>query len=191
MPIEVLSHVRVIENYAFIAPLMFIGVHVLRPFLFIPVLLLCIVGGVMFGLLAGTVYSVVGLMISSVLFYQIIRFLPVIEKRCRKLEEKLLGKQLSLNTPQLMLLRLLPFIHFHLLSFCIYKKSVSFTSYLRTTFFTVLPVASFYTVLGTTVQEMSIYYAIPLVILVLVLAYVMRRKQAVIKWHTFFQQKAV
>ncbi|MGN8681233.1 TVP38/TMEM64 family protein [Gracilibacillus sp. HCP3S3_G5_1] len=189
MPIEMINQIKVMESYAFVAPMLFIMVHVLRPLLFIPVLLLCIAGGIVFGLLAGTIYSIIGLTISSILFYLIIHLLPAIEKRCKRLEEKLLGKQLSLNTIQIMLLRMLPFIHFHLLSFCIYKKSVSFTSYLRTTFLTVIPVACFYTTLGKTIQEISIYYAVPLVIMVLILAYLVRKKQVAIKWQTFFQQK--
>ncbi|WP_018931303.1 TVP38/TMEM64 family protein [Gracilibacillus lacisalsi] len=188
MPIEMLSQVKVMESYAFVAPVLFIMVHILRPLFFIPVLLLCITGGLVFGLLAGTIYSIIGLMISSIIFYLIIHLLPAIEKRCKRLEEKLLGNELSLNTIQIMLLRMLPFIHFHLMSFCIYKKSVSFSSYLRTTFLTVIPVACFYTTLGKTIQEISIYYAIPLVVMVIILAYLVRRKQVIIKWQTFFQQ---
>ncbi|UOQ47186.1 VTT domain-containing protein [Gracilibacillus caseinilyticus] len=191
IPIEMISQLKVMESYAFVAPVLFIMMHILRPLLFIPVLLLCITGGLLFGLWAGTVYSIIGLVISSVIFYMIIHFLPALEARCKKLEKRLLGDQLSLNTVQIMLLRMLPFIHFHLMSFCIYQKSVSFTSYLRTTLFTVIPVAIFYTTLGRTIQEISVYYAIPLVSTILILAYFVRKKQVIIKWHTFFQEKPV
>ncbi|GAE92722.1 membrane spanning protein [Gracilibacillus boraciitolerans JCM 21714] len=189
MPIEMISQLKVMESYALAAPVVFIMAHILRPLLFVPVLLLCITGGIIFGLLAGTVYSILGLMISSSIFYLIVQMLPALEKRFKRLEEKLLGKQFSLNTCQLALLRMLPFIHFHLLSFCIYKKSVSFHSYLRTTLLTIIPVAIFYTTLGRTFHEISIYYAIPLVLLILLLAYFVRKKNASIKWRTFFSQK--
>ncbi|WP_084543417.1 TVP38/TMEM64 family protein [Gracilibacillus kekensis] len=189
MPIEMLSHLKVMESYAFVAPFLFILVHILRPLFFVPVLLLCITGGVIFGLLAGTVYSIIGLMISSSLFYLIIHTLPALQKRFKSLEERLLGKQLSLNTFQLVLLRMLPFIHFHMLSFCIYKKSVSFHSYLRTTLFTIIPVAIFYTTLGKTIQEISLYYAVPLILVILILAYFVRQKKAIIKWQSFFSKE--
>ncbi|UOQ86249.1 TVP38/TMEM64 family protein [Gracilibacillus salinarum] len=191
IPIEMISQLKVMESYAFVAPVLFIMMHILRPLLFIPVLLLCITGGLLFGLWAGTIYSIIGLVISSVIFYMIIHLLPAIEARCKKLEKRLLGDQLSLNTVQIMLLRMLPFIHFHLMSFCIYQKSVSFTAYLRTTLFTVIPVAIFYTTLGRTIQEISVYYAIPLVCTIIILAYFVRKKQVIIKWHTFFQEKPV
>lgn len=44
------------------APLAFILFHLLRSFLFIPVPVVLISGGVLFGTLWGTLYSVVGLM---------------------------------------------------------------------------------------------------------------------------------
>ncbi|WP_240468754.1 VTT domain-containing protein [Gracilibacillus sp. YIM 98692] len=189
MSVEMLDHVKIMESYAFAAPVLFILVHILRPLLILPVLLLCITGGILFGMLAGTVYSIIGLMMSSFIFYYIMHLVPAVQKRCERLELKLLGEKGQLTTMQIVLLRMLPFIHFHLLSFCIYQKSVDFKQYVRTTFFSVVPLAIFYTTLGKTIQEISLLYAIPFVVLILLAAYYARKKQIIIKWQTFFSSR--
>lgn len=56
------------QTSGFLAPIAFILLHFLRQFLFIPVVVICIAGGVLFGTVAGTFYSVLGLLLSSLLF---------------------------------------------------------------------------------------------------------------------------
>lgn len=176
------------ESYSLVAPLIFIIFHIIRPLFLLPVLLLCITGGLLFGMLAGTLYSVIGLMISSIIFYFIIHILPVIQEKCKKLEDKLLGNKLHLTTIQIILLRMLPFIHFHLISFCIYQKTGSFPSYLRTTFFSILPVTILYTTLGNSIIEISAVYSLPLILLIIALTFLLRKKEVIIKWNTFFSR---
>ncbi|WP_078060164.1 MULTISPECIES: TVP38/TMEM64 family protein [Gracilibacillus] len=190
MTVEFISQLEVKESYVFVAPVLFILVHLLRPILFVPVLMVCVTGGMVFGFAAGSIYSIIGLVVSSIGFYCLIKLLPMLEKSCRKMEEKWLKNQIHLNTLQIMILRMLPFMHFHLLSFCIYKKSRNFASYLCTTLISVIPVAILYTLLGQSIQAVSIYYAIPIIALMLLLTYLVRRKQAIIKWHQFFSETA-
>ncbi|GAB2570022.1 TVP38/TMEM64 family protein [Gracilibacillus alcaliphilus] len=190
MAVELISQLQVKESYVLVAPILFILVHLLRPILFVPVLMVCVTGGMLFGFLAGSIYSIIGLMVSSISFYFLIKLLPMLEKHCKKIEEKWLKNQINLNTFQIMILRMLPFVHFHLLSFCIYKKSTNFACYLRTTLISVIPVAIIYTLLGQSIQTVSIYYAIPIVAFMLLLTYLVRRKQAIIKWQQFFSETA-
>ncbi|MFC4403711.1 VTT domain-containing protein [Gracilibacillus xinjiangensis] len=187
MHLEWLTEMKVIEGYFFVAPFAFILIHILRPLFFLPVLLLCITGGILFGVLAGTIYSLIGLMLSSVLFYLIMRSMPKLYQKCEYLEQKWLGKKTAnLTIWQISLLRLLPFMHFHLLSFYIYERSDNFAAYLRTTLVTVTPLTVIYTIFGQTMQSLSLLYMIPFCAVILIFTYIFRRRQMIIKWHTFF-----
>src|SRR5690625_6914111 len=64
-----------VEAGGLFAPLLFISFHLLRPLLFIPVIFICITGGVLFGAVAGSLYSVIGITLSSILFYGMIRWI--------------------------------------------------------------------------------------------------------------------
>ncbi|PWU68198.1 TVP38/TMEM64 family protein [Gracilibacillus dipsosauri] len=185
MQLEWLLQMKLWDSYVLVAPMAFIFVHILRPILFLPVLLLCITGGLVFGIIAGTIYSVIGLLFSSIIFYCLLSWLPVLSKKCEQIEKRWL-KQRELTIVQICLLRLLPFMHFHLLSFCIYQNTKSFIEYLRTTLLSVLPLAIVYTALGDTLQQMPIWYAVPVTLFILILVYFFRRKQTIIKWQTFF-----
>ncbi|WP_054703984.1 hypothetical protein [Bacillus sp. JCM 19041] len=59
---------EVIESAGWYAPALFILLHVLRPFLFLPVVLVCVAGGYVFGPFYGAVYSYLGLMGVSISF---------------------------------------------------------------------------------------------------------------------------
>jgi uncharacterized membrane protein YdjX (TVP38/TMEM64 family) len=185
--VEWLQEFRLIDNYMFIAPIGFIIIHLIRPFFFFPVLLLCVTGGILFGTVAGTVYSVIGLTLSSIIFYGIMQIVPKLTSKCKKVEEKMFGKHKELTLTQICLLRLLPFMHFHLLSYCLYEMSKeSFSSYLKTTFITVTPLSFFYTAFGQSIKDVSIYIMIPVCLVMLLLIYITRKKQIIIKWNIFF-----
>ncbi|SES08100.1 Uncharacterized membrane protein YdjX, TVP38/TMEM64 family, SNARE-associated domain [Gracilibacillus ureilyticus] len=186
MHLDWLTEIKVIEGYLYIAPFIFILIHLLRPLIFIPVLLLCISGGILFGVLAGTIYSVIGLMLSSAVFYVLMRSVPKLYDKCRSLEQKWLGQTTELTIWQICLLRLLPFMHFHLLSFCILEISESFSAYMRTTFVTITPLTVVYTTFGQTLQNLSAIYMILFCVAILILTYIFRRRQTIIKWQTFF-----
>ncbi|WP_228275598.1 TVP38/TMEM64 family protein [Gracilibacillus oryzae] len=186
MHLDWLTDIKVIEEYFYLAPFAFILLHLLRPVFFLPVLLLCVTGGILFGTIAGTIYSVIGLVLSSAVFYFIMRKFPVLYRRCQRIEQKFFGKSTKLTIWQISLLRMLPFMHFHLLSFCIFEMTDSFFAYLRTTVVTVIPLAVIYTAFGQTLQSLSIIYMAPLCAIILILTYICRRRQTIIKWQTFF-----
>lgn len=169
------------------APLLFIAIHLLRPLLFLPVMLVCITGGVLFGPIAGTAYSVVGTMLSSLIFYRTIRILPSGFERLRSLKEKWLNKHARLSVQQVAILRLVPFIHFHLLSYCLLEISTDFKEYTKSSLFANLPLAVVYTSVG---QWISLF-SIPAMILfsagLIGLCILVRKKYEVVLWSDFFQ----
>ncbi|MCA1009890.1 TVP38/TMEM64 family protein [Halobacillus halophilus] len=175
-----------IEHQEAWAPLLFIGIHLLRPFLFLPVMIVCITGGVWFGPIAGTAYSVIGTMLSSLLFYRTIRLVPSGLKRLRGLKEKWMKKNANLTVKQVAVLRLIPFIHFHLLSYCLLEISADFKEYAKSSLFANFPLAVVYTSMGQWISLLSIPMMIIFSIFLVVLSFTIRKKIEVFVWKDFF-----
>ncbi|TGB04101.1 TVP38/TMEM64 family protein [Halobacillus salinus] len=176
-----------LEHQGALAPLLFIAIHLLRPLLFLPVMLVCITGGVLFGPIAGTAYSVVGTMLSSLLFYRTIRILPSGFERLRGLKEKWLNKHARLSVQQVAILRLVPFIHFHLLSYCLLEISADFKQYTKSSLFANFPLAVIYTSVGQWISLFSIPAMVVFSAGLVGLCVLIRKKYEVVLWNDFFQ----
>lgn len=176
-----------IKTAGMLAPLFFIALHVMRPILFLPVVLLCITGGVLFGPLMGTIYSLIGITLSSLVFYTFNKWLPGPFAKITALKEKFLGEDKVLTIPQIALLRLVPFMHFYLLSLCLYEISAGFKDYAKISLFTNVPLALIYTVFGGWMTKLPPVIAVGFVVLLIPAMYILRQKQAAIRWQDFFQ----
>lgn len=176
-----------IETGGLFAPILFISFHLLRPLLFLPVVFICISGGVLFGTIAGTLYSVIGITLSSVVFYGMIHWMPRTFKKITRLKKKMIGKHAELTTSQITVLRLIPFIHFHMLSLCLIEISNGFRDYTKASLLSSIPLAVIYTSIGKWIANLSPLYIFIFFIMLLPLLYVLRRKEVYIKWYDFFQ----
>ncbi|MFD1850748.1 TVP38/TMEM64 family protein [Oceanobacillus bengalensis] len=176
-----------IETGGVFGPLLFISFHLLRPLLFLPVVFICISGGVVFGPVAGTVYSIIGITLSSIFFYLIIRWKPKQFERLTHLKQKLLGKYGNLSKAQITVLRLVPFIHFHLLSLCLIEITSGLKDYMKSSFLSSIPLAFVYTSVGGWISNLSPIYIFTFLIALLPLIYLLRTKEMIIKWQDFFQ----
>ncbi|MBP2240683.1 putative membrane protein YdjX (TVP38/TMEM64 family) [Cytobacillus eiseniae] len=176
-----------VETVGILAPIAFIFFHILRQFLFIPVPLVCIAGGILFGSFFGSVFSIIGLMLSSIFFYFLINKMPKIHTKLSKLKKRWFGEYRNLTVGQIAVLRLIPFIHYHLLNFCLIERNKSFSAYLKNSWITNLPLAVFYTVFGEFISRFT-----PSIILIILfslglLVFIMREKVTIIKWREFFK----
>lgn len=176
-----------IEWAGLFAPLLFIGFHLVRPLFFMPVVFICMCGGIVFGPLAGTIYSLIGVTLSSILFYLLTKKIPSKLNRLFQLKQKLLGKNAALTASQVTLLRLIPFIHFHLLSLCLLEVSSGFKEYAKYSLLSNIPLAFVYTTIGGWVANLSMIHIFIFLLAVLPLLYVLRRKEIIITWKEFFQ----
>lgn len=177
----------IIETGGFFAPLLFIIFHLLRPLFFLPVVFICISGGILFGTVAGTIYSIIGITLSSALFYGVIQKMPQTMERFTRLKGKLLGKHTSFTTTQITFLRLVPFIHFHLLSLCLFEISNGFKEYTKVSFMSSVPLAMLYTTVGGWLSNLSPFYLFIVLGALLPLIYIIRTKEITIKWDDFFE----
>lgn len=163
------------ESHLLIASFLFILIHVVRPILFIPVILILMTGGVIFGFIHGTILSVIGLMLSSVIFYYLAEKMPWFTKRLIQMKHKLFGEDRHVTKQQIMLLRLVPFIHYHLLSFLIYEQATDLRQYNTLSLYTAIPMALIYTVIGQSVAQFSPKVMTTLVLLILTISYLVRK----------------
>lgn len=185
------SVLTAIQTTGYFAPLFFILFHLFRQFLLIPVAVVCIAGGVLFGAELGSMFSVIGLTGSSIIFYLISKGFPALLQRFVRMKVKWLGTYTNLSIGQIIILRMIPFVNFSLISLCILDKTKTFRGYTKLSFLTHIPSALCFTFLGAAIQSLSpIILAIILVLLV-VLVYFFREKQVLIKWNDFFAREKV
>ncbi|WP_026906413.1 TVP38/TMEM64 family protein [Paucisalibacillus globulus] len=177
----------IVQTGGLFAPLLFISVHLLRPLFFLPVVFICVSGGIIFGVFYGTVFSVIGITLSSMIFYIVIQWMPKTSKRLMKMKKKLIGKHTELTTTQISLLRLVPFIHFHLLSICLIEITSNFSDYTKSSLLTSIPLALLYTSVGGWLSSLSPLHILLSLSALLLLIYTLRRKEIAIKWEDFFQ----
>lgn len=178
------------ETSGILAPIAFILFHFLRQFFFFPVVVICVAGGVLFGTVAGTFYSIIGLLLSSILFYLLIHRMPKTHEKLTMIKKKWFGEYRNLTTGQVAILRLIPFIHYHLLSFCLLERHRGFKDYMKASFLTNIPLALFYTVFGEFISRFTPTLVLIILFSLSILVYVLREKITIIKWHEFFKAAA-
>src|SRR5690625_734097 len=103
----------------------------IRPILFIPVILYCILGGLFFGIVAGSIYSIIGLTLSSIIVYFFLHRTPKTFHHILSIKDKVLGRDTNFSKSQITWLRLIPFIHFNLLAICLIELSVDLKDYMK------------------------------------------------------------
>lgn len=175
------------DSVGVFAPVLFIAFHLLRPLLFLPIIFICVAGGILFGTIAGALYSMIGITLSSIIFYLIVQFIPKSFKMISNFKAMINPKHTELSMTQIALLRLIPFIHFHALSIVLIEISRDFREYTKFSLLTNMPLAIVYTSVGQWIVHLSPFYTISFIGLLLMTTYFLRRKTAFIKWDDFFQ----
>lgn len=181
----VLSYIQSSSAYM---PFIFIAFHLLRQPLFIPVFVVCVAGGVLFGSILGTIYSIIGLTLSNLCFYFIIGKFPKTKDKLLRLKDKLFGHH-KLNAPQISILRLLPFIHYYLLSLCLMESNKGMKDYLYKSFLTNIPLAFIYTIFGDSITHFSPAVIVFILVIFMVLLVGLRDRETVVSWKSFFRCK--
>lgn len=179
--------VDVLQTSGIFAPLAFIFLHLMRQFIFVPVSLICILGGVFFGTVFGTVYSLVGLTLASVSFYVLFSQMPGFFQKISRLKKKWLGKGNRFSVGQMAILRLIPIVQFHLISLCLIEVTSSFKEYTKASLLANIPLAFVYTFFGQWLGRLSVQWMVLILSGLIILFYLLRKKQWVIKWDEFFE----
>lgn len=178
--------VQLMETSGFFAPIAFIAIHLIRQFLFIPVLIVCLAGGYLFGTFYGAVFSMLGLTISSLLNYHVFDLFPGIRYRLYEIKRKRFSPYVRLTDGQIAVLKMMPLMNFQMLNLLMMEKKHSFGQYAASSIITNLPVVVLYSFLGRSLQFLTLINAIIFVIILLLLMIILRQRIVIIKWKDFF-----
>nr|WP_249305919.1 VTT domain-containing protein [Lederbergia citrea] len=178
------------EGTGILAPFMFIAFHLVRQFIFIPVAMVCMAGGILFGSLLGILYSMLGLLLLSAFFYFCIGKMPGTHAKLMRIKYKWFGRYTKMTVGQIAVLRLIPFFHYHLLNICLLERRPDFRGFMKGAIVTNLPLVFFYTVFGEFITHFTPSIAIVIIISLCILFYVMREKIAIVKWEDFFAKSS-
>ncbi len=178
-----------IEQSGIIAPMLFILFHLFRPFLFIPVVFVCMIGGYLFGIIYGAIFSLIGLTLMCVIFYFIVQKFPKLVEKFRTMRQRALKSQ-NISMKQTMVLRMLPFIHFHLLSLYVLEQTDSFEEYVKYSFLGLIAPAILFTMFGHIVINLSVTSSLLLLVLISVVFFFLKKieDQKSINFKKFFNK---
>lgn len=176
-----------VEMSGLLAPFAFIVIHILRQFFFIPVIVICLAGGLLFGSIFGLIYSLIGLTLSSFIVYYLLTLLPGLHKKLRQIRMKCFGPYNNLTSGQIAILKMIPLMHYQLLCFCLMERKKTFREYAITSFLTNIPTVTLYTIFGQFIRQFSPGAALIFIMILALLIVAFREKLIVIKWKDFFK----
>jgi len=180
----------VIQLSGFWGPMLFIFLHIIRPILFLPVIFVCLLGTIVFGSIASPIYSLIGMTLSCLIFYSMGKTFPKTFQKVAKLKDNVFGNRLQFTAFQIACLRLIPFIHFHLLTYCLYEMTVNFKEYVRMSIFTNIPFVLLYSVVGEWFLQFTYIQMAVFLIFCISLFYMFRKKEWHMSWSDFFKAEA-
>jgi uncharacterized membrane protein YdjX (TVP38/TMEM64 family) len=106
-----------------------------------------------------------------------------------KIKNRWFGEYRNLTVGQIAILRLIPFVHYHLLSFCLKQRKPKFKEYMNASLVTNIPIALFFTIFGEYISTFTPSVIVMILIGLTCLVYLLRERKNVIKWKDFFKRK--
>jgi uncharacterized membrane protein YdjX (TVP38/TMEM64 family) len=173
-------------SFGMTAPIIYFILNVIRPFTLFPISVLSLAGGLAFGVIWGTVYTVFSSTIGAILSFYIAKHIGAkwlkkksdapsrIEKWQRQLKEK--------GFLYILLLRIIPILNFDLVSYVAGISRLKLRSYIFATMLGVLPGTLAYNLLGDSVINGNgtvIAVAVGLVLLVACIPFLMKNKRLI------------
>ena len=147
-----------IENAGAAAPLLFMLVYIIGTIFFFPGSVLTLLGGALFGPVAGTFYNLTAATIGAMLSFMVARFLAadwVANKTGGRLKQLINGVE-NEGWRFVAFVRLVPLFPFNILNYALGLTRISFTQYSVATYICMLPGAIAYTYLGYIGREAAI-----------------------------------
>lgn len=128
------------------APLIYIGLFSILPIFFFPVPILAFGGGVLFGVLEGTLYTIVGAAINSAIMFYMTKYLGTdffeefLNKRVSiSLRKKFLTKNQKTLSGLFFVFRLIPLVSYNLINYISGLTEIKFLNYIATTIIGIIP----------------------------------------------------
>ncbi|KRE46501.1 TVP38/TMEM64 family protein [Paenibacillus sp. Soil724D2] len=160
-----------ILSFGWAAPVLFIFIYAVRPLILFPASVLSLTGGLAFGPMWGTVYTIVGATMGAVLSFWLARFLgnKLVSTRSKEKWGKLEKQLQQKGFIYILLLRLIPLFPFDLISYGAGVAKVNFSAFLFGTLLGIIPGTFAYSFLGSSfLHEKKSYIVIAVIVFVLV-----------------------
>ena len=149
---------ELIGEHVLFAPIIYVLCFAILPIFLFPVPVLAVVAGAVFGLFAGSLYTIIGAMINSVLMFYIARFLGfrAVSNFTQNSKSKILktlgepGGKFSL----ILILRLMPLVPYNALNYACGVMNVSLRDYVVATFVGIVPATFIMVNLGEKALDM-------------------------------------
>ncbi|QCD53141.1 MULTISPECIES: TVP38/TMEM64 family protein [unclassified Campylobacter] len=161
-----------IGEHKIFAPLLYILCFAILPIFFFPVPILAVVAGAAFGLLMGSLYTILGAMINSILMFYIARILGF--NAVKNLFEYSQSKALKALARQsskfslILILRLMPLVPYNALNYACGLMNVELKEYMLATFVGIVPATFIMVNLGEKMLDVhSNEFTIALILMVI------------------------
>lgn len=149
---------ELIGEHVLFAPMIYVLCFAILPIFLFPVPVLAVVAGAVFGLFAGSLYTIIGAMINSVLMFYIARFLGfrAVSDFTQNSKSKILK---TLGEPSgkfslILILRLMPLVPYNALNYACGVMNVSLRDYVVATFVGIVPATFIMVNLGEKALDM-------------------------------------
>ncbi len=167
-----------ISGFGMFAPLMYVFVYMVATVLFLPGSTITIAGGILFGSLLGTLYTIFGATLGAVIAFLFARYLgeSFVESLLKNKFQKLMeyDKKLQKNGFLVVLfLRLVPLFPFNALNFGLGLTLVKLKDYFWGTFLGIIPGTFAFAYFGSSLASMDIKSIIFAVLILTVFSFIM------------------
>lgn len=145
---------HIVESFGILSVLIYILINAIRPFLFIPITVMFISGGLIFGTIRGSLYTLIGLMIAASISF-------VLARRFNKFFKKVLGNKYlnrisSLSNDQvirgLFIMRVSPGVPFDPISYGAGISHITYEQFFIGTLLGSTPKVILYTFIGDQIE---------------------------------------
>jgi uncharacterized membrane protein YdjX (TVP38/TMEM64 family) len=171
-------------SFGMVAPIIYVILNVIRPFTLFPISVLSLAGGLAFGVIWGTVYTVFSGTIGAILSFYIAKHLGSRWLRNKTdAPSRVVQWQNQLKDKgflYILLLRIIPILNFDLVSYVAGVSKLKLRSYIFATMLGVLPGTLAYNLLGDSFIKgngTAIAVAVTLVLLVACIPVIVKNKQ--------------
>jgi len=174
-----------INSFGVWAPLLFIVIYAVRPLILFPASLLSITGGLAFGAWEGIIYILIGATLSGIVAFMISKIFH--NSFVKKVQEGRIARITTLMEERgffyVLILRLIPFINFDLISYSAGLANVKVRAFVLATFIGIIPGTFAFSFLGSSFAEGDIQViVITLIVCVLLLTIPIIFRKKVISW---------
>jgi uncharacterized membrane protein YdjX (TVP38/TMEM64 family) len=147
-----------VHQQGVLAPALFILFYVVGTILFIPLIILTVSAGFLFGIFSGSFIAIAAEVLSAGLIFILARYFCR-QWFCRKIEKNLhlqAVEEVIVNAgwKMVILTRISPFIPFHVLNYAYGVSRIPFWIFMLATFLAIIPGTFLYTALGETVGSL-------------------------------------